>query len=91
MVGSQQGVHVYITAILLPYKMAVCGKLYTLKYNIRTMSMQAHSLYKLCPATLYGVVQSRYCILCHMTCISNTGLENGEKKTRISFLLLQEP
>jgi len=26
LVGSQQGVHMYFTAIALPYKMAVCGK-----------------------------------------------------------------
>ena len=34
----------YITAIPLLYKMAVCGKSYTFKYNIQTTPMQAHGL-----------------------------------------------
>ena len=42
LVGSQQGIHVYITAILLPYKMAVCGKL--CEYNIWTTTTQALGL-----------------------------------------------
>ena len=42
LVGSQQGVHVYITAILLPYKTVVSTwKSYTFEYNIWTTPTQA--------------------------------------------------
>ena len=42
LVGSQQGVYTYITAILLPYKVAV--SMWKIKYNIWTTRMQAHGL-----------------------------------------------
>ena len=72
------------TAILLSYKMAVCRKSYTFEYNIRTAPMQAHGLYKLCPAALYGSVQSCYSIWCHMT-HQQYWFENGERKLRHLF------